>query len=59
MADLEEKAIKHLIDDSTIKFSTRYVDDTLLFVIKCQNLCSIQSFVNSFDPNLRLTKSCR
>ena len=59
MADLEEKVIKPLIDDSTIKFSTRYVGDTLLFVIKHEDVCSIQSLVNSFDPNLCLTESCR
>ena len=33
MTNLEEKVIKHLINDNTIKFYTRYADETL-FVIK-------------------------
>ena len=54
MTDLEEKVIKPLIDDNTIKLYARYVDNTL-FVIKCEDVCRIQNLLNSFDPNLCFT----
>ena len=40
MTDLEEKAIKPLINDNTIKFYAKYVDDTL-FVIKREDVRGI------------------
>ena len=54
MADLKEKVIKLLINDNTIKFYARYVDDNL-FVIKQEDVGRIQNLLNKFDPNLRFT----
>ena len=54
MTDLEEKVIKPLIDDNTIKFYARHVDDTL-FVIKREDVRRIQNLLNSFELNLRST----
>ena len=54
MTDFEEKVIKPLINDNTIKFYGRYVDDTL-FVIKREDVGRIQNLLNNFDPNLRFT----
>ena len=54
MIDLGKKFIKPLINDNTIKFYARYVDDTL-FVIKRKDVCHIQNLLNNFDPNLRFT----
>ena len=51
---LEEKVIKPLINDNTIKSNARYIDVTL-FVIKCKDVLCIQNLLNSFDPNLRFT----
>ena len=46
--------IKPLINDNTIKFYARYVDDTL-FVIKRENVRRIQNLLNNFNPILRFT----
>ena len=54
MADLEEKVIKLLINDNTIKFYARSVDDNL-FLIKQEDVGRIQNLLNKFDPNLRFT----
>ena len=54
MTDHEEKVIKPLINDNTIKFYARYVDDTL-FVIKRENVRRIQNLLNNFNPILRFT----
>ena len=54
MTDLEENVIKPLINDNTIKFYARYIDDTL-FVIKRKDVPRIQNLLNNFDPNLRFT----
>ena len=54
MTDLEEKVIKPLINDNTIKFYARYVDDTL-FVIKREDFCRIQNLLINLDPNLHFT----
>ena len=54
MTELEEKVIKPLINDNTIKFYARYVDDTI-FLIKREDVGSIQNLLNNFDPNLRFT----
>ena len=43
MTDLEEKVIKPLINDNTIKFYQRYLDDTL-FVIKCEDVLVYRIF---------------
>ena len=53
-ADLEEKLIKPLINDNTIKFYARYVDDTI-FVIKCEDVGHMENLLNEFDPNLLFT----
>ena len=54
MTDLEEKVIKPLINDNTVKFYARYVDDTL-FVIKRKDVGRIQNLLIKFNPNLRFT----
>ena len=54
MTELEDKVIKHLINDGTIKFYCRYVDDTLL-VVKPQDVSRIHKLLNSFDKNLKFT----
>ena len=54
MTDLEEKVVKPLINDNTIKFYARYVDDTL-FVIKRKDVGRIQNLLIKFDTNLRFT----
>ena len=48
MTELGDKIIKPLINDNTIKFFGRYVDDTLL-LFKHQDVHSILSLLNSFD----------
>ena len=54
MEDLEEKVIRPLINDITIQFYTKYVDD-ILFVIKREDVSRIQNLLNNFDLNLRFT----
>ena len=44
MTELEDKVIKPLINDSTIKFYCRYVDITLL-VVKPQDVSRIKKIV--------------
>lgn len=61
MTYLEQKVIKPLINDNTIKFYVgdmqviRYVDDTL-HVVKREEVRRIQNPLNSFDPNLSFTE---
>ena len=45
---------KPLINDGTIKFYCRYVDDTLI-VVKSQDVSRIHKLLNSFDKNLKFT----
>ena len=54
MADLKEKVIKSLINNNTITFYARYVDD-ILFVIKREDVRPMQNISNNFDTNLRFT----
>ena len=54
MTELENKIIKPLITDGTIKFYSRFVDDTLL-IVKHENVKQIHDQLNKFDKNLRFT----
>ena len=54
MTELEHIVVQPLIDNGTIKFYGRYVDDTLL-VIKPSDVQIIHNVMNSFDPNLQFT----
>ena len=51
---LENKIIKPLMNDGTIKFYCRYMDDTLLFV-EPQDVSCIHKLLNDFDKNLQFT----
>ena len=51
MAELEKKVIKKFVDDGTIKFYGRYVDDALL-VIKPKDTGRIHQALNKFGKNL-------
>ena len=50
MTELENK----VINDGTVKFYCRYVDDTL-FVVKSQHVSCIHKLLKSFDENLKFT----
>jgi hypothetical protein len=54
MVELEAKIIRPLIDDGTIKFYTRFVDDTLL-LIKEEDIERIKNALERFDSNLKFT----
>ena len=54
MTDLEEKVIKPLINDNTIKFYAKYIGETL-FVIKREDVSRIRNLLNNFYPNLPFT----
>ena len=54
MTELEKVVVKKLIDDGTIKFYIRYVDDTLLLV-KNEDVPRVLSSLNKFDKNLNFT----
>ena len=54
MTELEDVIIKPLIADGTIKFDSRFVDDTLL-VMKAENVSQVHKALNKFDNNLRFT----
>ena len=54
MTELEDVVIKPLITNGTIKFNTRFVDDTLL-VIKPENVKKVNNALNKFDKKLRFT----
>ena len=54
MTELENKVIKPLINDGTIKFYCRYVENTLL-VVKPQDVSRIRELLNSFDKNFKFT----
>ena len=54
MTELEKLVVRKLIDDGTIKFYIRYVDDTLLLV-KNEDVQRVLSHFNKFDKNLKFT----
>ena len=54
MTELEKKVVKPLIDDGTIRFYTRFVDDTLLLV-KDEDIDLLKNKFERFDKNLRFT----
>ena len=51
--ELEDVVIKPLIVSGTIRFYTRYVDDTL-FLIKSDNVKEVHTSLNKFDKKLHL-----
>ena len=54
MTEFENIVIKKLVDDGTIKFYGRYVDDTLI-LMKPTDIKLVHDSVNHFDKNLRFT----
>ena len=54
VTELEDVIIKPLVGDGTIKFSSRFVDDTL-FVVKPKNVSQVHNVLNKFGKNLRFT----
>ena len=54
MTELGDVVIKPRIANSTIKFYTRFVDDTLL-LIKPDNVKEVHNSLNKFDKNLHFT----
>ena len=54
MTELEWKVIKQFIDDKTLIFYGRYVDDTLV-VIKPEDLNCVHNALNNFDRELKFS----
>ena len=54
MTALEQKFTKQFIDDKTLTFYGRYVDDTLV-VIKREDLNRVHNALNNFDLNLKFS----
>ena len=54
MTELEDVIIKPLIADDTIKFYSRFVDDTFL-VMKPENVSQVYKALNNIDKNLYFT----
>ena len=54
MVEMEDKVIKKLIDNGTIKFYSRFVDDTL-FLIKEKDVELVKAEFEKFDKNLKFT----
>ena len=54
MTEFENIVIKKFVDDGTIKFYGRYVDDTLI-LMKPTDIKLVHDSVNHFDKNLRFT----
>ena len=52
ITECEKVIIDDLVNDGTIKFYVRYVDDTLLLV-KCQDIGNVIKAFNRFDKSLR------
>ncbi|XP_066910788.1 uncharacterized protein [Clytia hemisphaerica] len=54
MTELEEIVVKPLIDNGTLRFYGRYVDDTLVLV-KPDDIDQIHTQLNGFDKNIQFT----
>ena len=54
MTELEKVCVQKLIDDGTIKFYARYVDDTLMMV-KPESIDKVHKEFEKFDQNLKFT----
>ena len=54
LTELEWKVFKQFIDDKTLMFYCRYVDDNLV-VIKPEDLNRVNNALNNFDRNLKFT----
>ena len=54
LTELEKDIVKPLINNGTLKFYIRYVDDTLVLV-KRKDLEHVRNQLNSFHPNLKFT----
>ena len=54
MVELEARVIRPLINDGTIKFYTRFVDDTLL-LLKEEDIERVKAALERFDSNLKFT----
>ena len=54
MTELEKDKVKHLINDKTVPFYARFVDDTLA-LIKPEDINKVLEIFNSFHPNLVFT----
>ena len=54
MVELEAKVIRPLIEDGTIKFYMRFVDDTLL-LLKEDDIERVKAQLERFDSNLKFT----
>ena len=54
MVELEAKVIRPLIEDGTIRFYTRFVDDTLL-LLKEDDIERVKAELERFDSNLKFT----
>ena len=54
MVELEARVISPLIDDDTIKFYTRLVDDTLL-LLKEEDIEQVKTALERFDSNLKFS----
>ena len=52
MTEVENVVMKKFVDDGTIKFYGRYVDDTLI-LMKPTDIKLVHDSVNHFDKNLR------
>ena len=54
MAELEDKVVRELLNDGTLKFYTRFVDDTLL-LMKKEDVERVKTKFENFDKNLKFT----
>ena len=54
MTEMEKNVVRKLIDDGTIRFYTRFVDDTLL-LIKEEDIDRVKNEFENFDKNLKFT----
>ena len=54
MAESEKVIVTQLIENNIVKFYIKYVDDTLLALIK-KDIAIVRNKVNSFNKNLKFT----